>query len=350
MSGHVLAEIQSIIQADVNGRGLRSDPETNLVSATAADFPAACRNVAGADHAAVGIVTGFFIPHGDPPAGETDGPLGALFLARVLTSLGIKVVLATDPFAESALAAGLEACHLEKVVDLVTLPTFPEAQAMGPEVYRRRFAHQAGRLTHLIALERVGPSHTPESIRAQPGATDERVEEFRRAVPADHHDRCHTMRCRDVTATMSPAHWLFEAAPDHERRMTTIGIGDGGNEIGMGLIPWNMIRRNIPDGEVVACRVPTDFLLVCGVSNWGAYGLAAGVAFLRAAAVDPGLFDPEQERQLLQIMIARGPLVDGVTGRPTVTVDGLSFERYVEPLPQLRTIITSRYTTGGNGR
>jgi hypothetical protein len=77
---------------------------------------------------------------------------------------------------------------------------------------------------------------------------------------------------------------------------TTIGIGDGGNEIGMGKLPWETIRRNVPQGGLVACRVPTDYLIVCGVSNWGAYALGAGVRRLRSAPPDPALFDPERER------------------------------------------------------
>ena len=44
----------------------------------------------------VAILTGFFIPHGDPPAAETDGPPGAVTLARVLAGLGREVVLVTD--------------------------------------------------------------------------------------------------------------------------------------------------------------------------------------------------------------------------------------------------------------
>jgi hypothetical protein len=38
-------------------------------------------------------------------------------------------------------------------------------------------------------------------------------------------------------------------------------------------------------------------------------------------------------------MVERGPLVDGVTGRPTVTVDGLGFERYAEALRRLAKIM-----------
>jgi hypothetical protein len=143
------------------------------------------------------------------------------------------------------------------------------------------------------------------------------------------------MKGRDITASMTPAHLLFEEAGRLAPAVTTIGIGDGGNEIGMGKIPWDVIRRNIPSGGLVACRVPTDFLIVCGVSNWGAYGLATGVRLLRGADPDPQLYDPGREEELLRLMVERGALVDGVTGQATVSVDGLSFERYIEPLCRL---------------
>ena len=45
---------------------------------------------------AVGIVTGFYIPGAAPPAAETDGPPGALALARALQALGRQVHLITD--------------------------------------------------------------------------------------------------------------------------------------------------------------------------------------------------------------------------------------------------------------
>jgi hypothetical protein len=328
-----LDAIRYLIQEDVGNRGLRTDPEANLVTACAGDFRAACRSLADAADAAVGVVTGFYIPHATPPCGETDGPLGALFLARALSPLGVRVVLLTDAFCVPALQAGLAACGLRKAVPLVALPSAEQAGALSVSDYRQAVAERTGALTHLIALERVGPSHTPESLAAQPGADAALVETFVREVPAEHHDRCHTMRGRDITTSMSPAHRLFEGAGPGP--LTTIGIGDGGNEIGMGKVPWDVIRRNIPGGAAVACRVPADHLIVCGVSNWGAYGLAAGVRLLRGAPPEPGLFDVERERELLQVMVERGPLVDGLTGQPTATVDGLPFEHYAEPLRRL---------------
>ncbi len=97
-----------------------------------------------------------------------------------------------------------------------------------------------------------------------------------------------------------------------------------------------MIGRNIPRGELIACRVPTAHLIVAGVSNWGAYALAAGIYALRGVTPAPDLFDPEVERRILEVMVAEGPLVDGVLGRQSVTVDGLSWERYAAVLPQLQ--------------
>ena len=44
-------------------------------------------------------------------------------------------------------------------------------------------------------------------------------------------------------------------------------LGDGGNEIGMGKIPHETIVKNIPNGDLIHCRVPTDHLIVAGVSN-----------------------------------------------------------------------------------
>jgi hypothetical protein len=138
---------------------------------------------------------------------------------------------------------------------------------------------------------------------------------------------------------MAPGHLIFEYASQRASPITTIGIGDGGNEIGMGKIRWDVIRRNIPNGGLIACRVPTDYLIVAGVSNWGAYGLAAGVRLLRGVPFDPELFDVERERELLRIMVEQGPLVDGVTGRQTVSVDGLDFDRYADVLRRIGEIV-----------
>jgi hypothetical protein len=320
MSDARLTRIRDLIQQDVGDRGLRTDPRDNLVSRTAEDFEAACRSLASAANPAVAVLTGFYIATAQPPCGETDGPLGAVFLARALVALGFRVVLVTDPFCRQALEAGLSACGLglaepqQSRVQVLTIPPSGHPWKHWLELDWARYVESVG-LTHLIALERVGPSHID--------------------------GRCYSMRGRDITAHTNPAHLLIEEAARRVPPLATIGIGDGGNEIGMGKVPWEVIERNIPNGRQIACRVPTDHLIVAGVSNWGAYGLAAGVRLLRGAVQDTSLFEPARERELLQVMVERGPLVDGVTGRREAAVDGLDFERYGEILPQIARILTS---------
>jgi len=296
MSAALLDERREAIQYDAGGRGLSRDPRANLFTACPVDFANACRNVAESPQAVVAVVTGFYIGRAKPPCGETDGPLGALFLARALTPLGVKVVLVTDAFCRRALEVGLEASWLTHTVPVVTFPI--SIQDIAP--------------THLIALERVGPGSD---------------------------GRCRNMRGDDVTAEMAPAHLLFEEAARYSPQVTTLGIGDGGNEIGMGKVPLDTIRRNLPRGERIACRVPTDLLIVAGVSNWGAYALAAGVAHLRGARLPAELFDVEGERALLRLMVELGPLVDGVTALATVTVDGLPFGEYIRPLRKMAQLL-----------
>jgi D-glutamate cyclase len=311
----VLDRMRDIVQNDVGQRGLRTDPKRNLVSETAGNFRAACKSLADMKFPHLAIVTGFFIPTATDPGGETDGPLGAVFLARALVPLGFRVTLISDAFCFDALDMGIAGSEVPGRAEVRVLPSVAEARGgMSRDQYCRAVLGQPGAsgLTHLLAIERAGPNAAG--------------------------DRCYTMRGRDITDEMSPAHWLFET-PAFSLGVTTIGIGDGGNEIGMGKIPLEVIQRNIAHGGLVACRVPTDHLIVAGVSNWGAYALAAGVYALRGVVPNPRLFDPAAERRILQVMVDQGQLVDGVLGTPSATVDGLSWEQYSAVLARLRELI-----------
>jgi len=300
-----LDAILACVQHDPGGRGLRAHPTDNLVTASAGDFAAACRLVAGARR--VAVVTGFTIPSATPPCGETDGPLGALYLARALTPLGIATVLATDGTTLPALRAGVTLAQVDvPVVELADADRPHDAKS-----YAAEFIARAGEFDVLVALERVGPARLC--------------------------DRCYSMRGRDMTELTRPAHLLFETGD-----WATVGIGDGGNEIGMGKIPWDTIRKNVRDGDRVACRVPTDHVIVAGVSNWGAYALAAGVRWLRRLAPDPQLFDIALERRLLDGMIEAGPLIDGVSLSQSASVDGLAFDDYVGPLTDISTLVQAQ--------
>jgi hypothetical protein len=354
MSDDLLRRLRDVIQIDPGDRGLRADPVSNLINACPDDFAAACRSLAaphpypsphdgergrGEGRPKLLIVTGFYIADAQPPGGETDGPPGALFLARALQPLGVEVFLATDSYCVEALRTGLEACQLQEHVGLIELPQV----AWDEQGYEDQVLGAVGRssvpLTHLLAVERVGPSHTTKSLKGQVATMNETLALFQDDVWPEQRDRCYSMSGRDLTPYTSPAHLLFEHAARQEPPVVTVGVGDGGNEIGMGKIPWDVIRRNIRGGAKIACRVPVDHLIVAGVSNWGAYALAAGVRALRGAPFDAELFSVERERQLIQMMVDFGPLVDGRTKRRAATVDGLTWEQYAAPLEQIAALL-----------
>jgi hypothetical protein len=102
------------------------------------------------------------------------------------------------------------------------------------------------------------------------------------------------------------------------RRITTVGVGDGGNEIGMGGVRARLAREG-PLMARIASVVRVDHLVVAGVSNWGAYGV---VAQLGRLAGQPLLHTPDDERKLIEACVSAGA-VDGITRRRERTVDGL---------------------------
>jgi D-glutamate cyclase len=281
-----LAAILAAVQVDPGGRGLARDPADNLFTATAGDFQAACRVLA--KRPVANVLSGFYIPTAEPPAFETDGPLGAVFLIRALQQVrgyGDQYPCEVPVF--RAIMAGLAAAK-----------------------HPGQFTHHAGLPVHLICIERAGP------------ASD---------------GNYYTMRGRDIGPHLDPyPKASFARLLPHD---VTIGIGDGGNEIGMGKVPHETVVKNIPNGDLVHCQVPTDHLIVAGVSNWGAYALAAGVYVLRGVTPPADLFDPDREREILEVMVREGPLVDGVTGQQTATVDGLTWDEYARPLVRIREIL-----------
>jgi hypothetical protein len=308
-----LAAILAAVQTDPGNRGLGRDPHDNLFTATKGDFEAACRSITGDPKPVVDVVTGFYIPTATPPGFETDGPLGAVFLSRAFHSIGI---------------------HLNIQCEL----RFDRAEFYGEKAWEAK--HHRNVLgpnwTHVIALERSGPAtdgrHYTMRGRDISAQLDRRVSSpyFVRSP--------HATTVSDESAENGT--WMKTVAPETVP-WPTIGIGDGGNEIGMGKIPHETIVKNIPNGDLIHCRVPTDHLIVAGVSNWGAYALAAGVYVFRGVKPPPDLFDPDREREILEVMVREGPLVDGVTGKQTATVDGLTWDEYVKPLVRIREILES---------
>jgi hypothetical protein len=327
---------------------IRRDPAQRGLIATEPLYGPLCLGhlAAAAAHLAqfgkrAGIVTGFYIPAGDPPAAETDGPPGALVLAQTLLTLGIDSQIVTDRFCFDALSA---AAHIFGYPSdrLVRCPD-PETTRCGsvtPAGWRSDFFRDAFRtsLTHLIAVERAGPSHTAESLALQLRTGKAPVDRFDAKVPAEHRGHCHNMRGENIDRFAGDMHRLFEEAPQVLPDIKTIGIGDGANEIGMGAVAWEELERRLTGEQSgrVPCRIATDWNIVAGTSNWGAYALAAAVALLRGQVSAVAPFDCRQQQAVLEGMVVHGPAVDGVTRRREATVDGLPFLTYIQPWGAIR--------------
>jgi hypothetical protein len=287
----------------------------------------------------VAIVTGFFVPDAELPAAETDGPPGAVMLATALESVGIRCTLVTDFPCASAVQAAARAAGTDLApVEICTQPLewLEDFVKRGP----------GSQLTHLIAVERVGPSHDEQSLAGQPRNAPVPLAEFRAAVPSEHRDRCHNARGKLIDDSTAPLHLLFTERPFTHRppqlsALKTIGIGDGGNEIGMGCVPWEDLARRI-EGDAAAwipCRVATDWNLIAGTSNWGAFALASATLSLmnRVDALQP--LDEDFHRRLLEQMVAHGPAIDGMTRRREPTVDGLPFATYIQSWLGIRRLL-----------
>jgi hypothetical protein len=293
---------------------------------------------------AVGIVTGFCVYDGEHWTAETDGPPGALYLARACHALNMDVALISDRYGVPILKAGCQQWGLPVEI-VVGAPLEEEVgstsqiDAWSPALLDSEFGR---RLTHLISIERVGPSHTLESLlRQQPSRAD--IEAcFTETVPADSCGRCHNMRGAIIDEHTARLDRLFELAA--ERRITTIGMADGGNEIGMGKFAWEILRQAIRQGPAdrVICRIATDYTILAGVSNWAAYAFAASVAQLCGRGELLAHWNADSQRRLIESLVRESSVVDGVTKRHEPTVDGLPLDEYLTVLDVVLQVIESR--------
>ena len=335
-----MAVLDSSSLIDAFDRLVRRDPAQRGLISTEPQFGPLCSGhlrgaaVELAERATcVGLVTGFFIPAAEPACAETDGPPGAVLLAAVLQAMGKEVLLLTDETCRTAVIAAAVAMGLAQ--SQVCVPDPASLDAVQRDVERRC----GRRLSHLVSVERVGPSHTLQSLAGQMRSGASPIDAFAGSVPEGNRDRCHNMRGTVIDAWTGPLHRLFEESADAGVR--TVGIGDGGNEIGMGRIAWEELRRRLPgeQGALIPCRIATDWTIVAGTSNWGAAALAAAAATWRGRADILQPWDCEQQRAVLQAMVERGPAVDGITRRQEATVDGLPFLTYIQPWEGMRRLL-----------
>ncbi|MBB3085043.1 glutamate cyclase domain-containing protein [Geodermatophilus sabuli] len=249
---------------------------------------------AGAAGSRVGLVTGVHIAWAPAPAAETDGPVGTAVLAAALARIGADPVVVTDDPCADVTRACLDVLGAGRLAVVPLGADDAVAARVG-----------ALDLSHLVAVERLGPNAE---------------------------GRVMTMRAVDITASTAPLHAAF-ALPG----LVTGAVGDGGNEIGMGNVPAAVVAAEVAHGERIACRVPVGALVAAGTSNWGCSALVAALAVLvpgHGAALR-ALLDPAVDAAVLDAATAAGA-VDGVTGAPGASVDGVPVPAYADLLAELR--------------
>ncbi|KAM7404097.1 hypothetical protein PAMA_004498 [Pampus argenteus] len=268
----------------------------------------------------VAITTGFPTHYMHSPPDETDGPPGAIAIATMLLSLGKQVTLVTDRRAlEMNQAIINEAVRTGVLKTTIPLVTFEDT---GPDSALHFLCHHGDpskpRYDHLVAIERSG--------RAEDG-------------------NYYNMRGVNIKHLVDPIDDLFIAAKDIAG-ITTTGIGDGGNELGMGKVK-EKVKSLMPNGNLIACVVPADYAITAGVSNWGGYAVACGLYLLHTCPshqryLKKGLgLENASPQEQLQDWTANLPSVDkeesilstlvhfgirsGKTAHLAMEVDGLTF-------------------------
>jgi hypothetical protein len=126
------------------------------------------------------------------------------------------------------------------------------------------------------------------------------------------------------------------------KKVLTIGIGDGGNELGYGMIA-EAVRQIHPHGERcqcpceggIVCETETDILVHGAVSNWAGYGV---VACLAVMCHDPNLLHPpETEARILQACVDAG--AEGGAGYRQPWVDNIPSDVHVAMVTMLHGIV-----------
>ncbi|KGL77990.1 hypothetical protein N309_04991, partial [Tinamus guttatus] len=263
------------------------------------------------------ITTGFPTHFTYEPPEENDGPPGAFAIAAMLQALEKDVAIVTDQRAMSLnrkiMAEAVQLGILKRPIPLLSYQKESTDSAL-------MFLCENGncgrpRFDHLIAIERAG-------------------------MAAD--GNYYNARKVNIKHLVDPIDDLFLAAKTIPGVATT-GVGDGGNELGMGKVK-DAVKKYIKNGDVIACDVEADFTIVAGVSNWGGYAIACALyilstceihdRYLRKAVGFPQLSKKmvwlsalpsvTKEEKFLKALVQHG-VRSGKTASLEMEVDGLPF-------------------------
>ena len=198
----------------------------------------------------VAITTGFPVHTQQDVKEETDGLPGALSICQALMALGKDVVLISDKENKRLFESCVE--HVKRDGCLrqpVEVLTYSKAAIIWEEA-----SADAPPWDCLVAIERAGRGKD---------------------------DKYWSMRAKPVS--VEPVDDLFLKALTNPL-VSTVAIGDGGNELGMGKV-HDQVVKHIWNGPTIACTTPADFVIACGVSNWGGYALSLALFVVSSSPV-----------------------------------------------------------------
>ena len=155
----------------------------------------------------------------------------------------------------------------------------------------------------------------------------------------------HNSQGKDISYGHCRSDLLFKAGYERQGRPVTIGIGDGGNEVGMGNIHDDLYKW-LPHGDVCCCgcgggiipETKCDVLISSTVSNWGASALAAALAI--ATGKQDAIATYDVHERALEGTAAAG-FIDSPTGEVTTRVDGMDKLVHLSIAEQLAQIARS---------
>jgi len=243
--------------------------------------------------------------------GETDGPLGAALLSRALHQAFNIVPFI---FIEQELVPAMK-----KITQAAGFKVLPPIEAI-KAVDLKAPLHSASVLSFPTDIDGAVRSSLELIQKYKPSAVI-CIEK----AGMNTKGYIHSVRGDEKTKYVAKIDFLVREAK--KSGIITIGIGDGGNEIGMGIIR-EKIRKLLPFGSKCSCpcgegivsATRTDFLVTATVSNWGAYGIAACLAMLLGR---PEVFhNSDIECRVLQRCADAG-LIDGISGYVGESVDSL---------------------------
>jgi hypothetical protein len=266
-------------------------------------------------------------PHIGPQIAETDGPPGAVSLGMALhrSNLAVPIFLIEEQLVEAMEVVATAAGFKTLTPDEALAAADSRAPLHAAAVQRFPIDDSEAREVSKKLLDGLAPQAVV--VIEKGGMNDKGV--------------IHTSRGDDTTTHMAKVDRLVQLAS--KRAIPTIGIGDGGNEIGMGVIA-DELRRWLPYGNRCRCGcgsgiVPvtqTDLLVPAAVSNWGAYGIAAMLALMTGN--EEVLHTPAMEQRILESCIRAG-FIDGGSGYVNGGADALPMEIHVSITALLRELV-----------